>query len=349
MFLRARSPSPAVRFAWLSAFAVLAGSACSNGYAESTLLSAADQAVESTAASHDVARVLQRGGEWVAGAQEKCFPHSWKGGDAARFAVAVESELCLRARMGEGLPLADMRTEIAAQSVGNATLLESELNLFAARAGAWLPVTGSPTAEAEVLVLGYQVWTDSISAPELEFTRDFTLLNFDKAVSAPFNIGPVPATVSAGVRARLDARVSGTLALVNARGNLTPKLASGGYAQVAVDAMIARGGVEGTLELLNDTVHLDGKVGLGVDVTQNPPQVFFAGEALGTNQLAALSGAIRMFAETAGDGRMFEREFFRWEGIRQDTELFRKTFAPRPLFRAQESSVAENVGEVATR
>lgn len=296
----------------------------------------------STASQPDVASVLQQGGEWISDAQEKCFPHSWKGGDEARFAVAVDSELCLRARMGEDVPVTDMRTEIAAQSVGNATVLESELNLFAARAGAWMPVKGSPTAEAQVLVLGYQVWTDSIAAPELEFSRDFTILNFDKAVSAPFNIGPIPATVSAGVRARLDTHVHGSLALVNARGSLAPKLASGGYAQVAVDAMVARAGAQGTLDLLNDTMSLEGAVGLGVDTTQNPPQVFFAGEALGKNQFAALSGAIGLFAETVADGRVFEREFFRWEGFRDERELFRKTFAPRAVFQGNEAIAGKN-------
>jgi hypothetical protein len=276
--------------------------------------------------------VLASHGEWIRGEQERCFPHSWKEGDPTRFAVAVDSELCLRGRFGKDLPVKDMRTEIAAQTVGNATILESDLNLFAARAGAWMPVVGSPTADAEVLVLGYQVWTDSVAAPELEFKRNFTLLNFDEDVSAPFNIGPVPARVSAGVRARLDTEVQGALALVNARANLTPVLASGGYAQVMVDALVAKAGVEGQLEFLNDTVRLDGAVGLGVDTTVAPPQVFFAGEAKGTNTLSALSGGISVFARTRNDDKLFEREFFRWEGIKRDDELFAKTFRPSPVF-----------------
>ena len=165
------------------------------------------------------------------------------------------------------------------------------------------------------------------------------MLNFDKAVSAPFKIGPVPAVVSAGVRARLDARVTGVLAIANARANLTPELASGGYAQMAVDALIAKAGVDGAIELLNDTVRLEGAVGLGVDVTKQPVQVFFAGEAKGSNSLSALSGSIRLFARTMGDGKLFEREFFRWEGIRKDDELFRKEFRPTPVFE-QETEVA---------
>ena len=59
--------------------------------------------------------VLSSRGTWVGKAKEKCFPHEWKNGDPTRFAVAVNSELCLRGIFGKEIPLADMRTEIAAQ------------------------------------------------------------------------------------------------------------------------------------------------------------------------------------------------------------------------------------------
>jgi|GEM_PF-5959546 len=325
---------PAFSLAYSTVFAACALSVCAgaSALASTNDLSATQESVSRAPALASLLGTSD--GKWLRGEQEKCWPHAWKGGDPTRFAVAVDSELCLRGKFGEDTPVNEMRTELSALSVGNATIMESDVNLFMVEALAYMPVIGTPTAEARVLALGYEVWSDSIAAPELTFDRDFTLLNFDKAVSAPFKIGPVPATVSAGARARLDTHVHGVLAIANARGTLTPKLASGGYAQVAVDAIIARAGVDGEVELLNDTVRIDGVVGLGVDVSKKPVQVFFAGEAKGTNELSALSGRINLFAETAKDGKFFEKEFFRWEGVKNNNVLFSNVLKPTPVFQA---------------
>lgn len=322
-----------------------------SGYAlaGALLLAATAARADSAQPSPALRDVFDSPGKWILGAQETCWPHAWSSGDGARFAVNVASELCLRGRFGKDVPVSDMRTSILAQSAGNGTILDANLNLYAARAEAIMPLSGTPTAEAEVLALGYQVWVESITAPELEFERSFTLLNFDQAISAPFRIGPVPATVAAGVRARLDANVRGVLAIANARGELVPELRSGGYAQVAVDALVAKAGVEGELEFLNDTLRLDGVVGLGVDATKFPPTVYYAGAAKGTNSLSALSGGITLYAQMLGNGNRFQNRFFEWEGYRNDGELFSATLDPVPLFQQDARMLDGAVEAVAFR
>ena len=159
-------------------------------------------------------------------------------------------------------------------------------------------------------------------APEATFERNFTVLNFEKTVSAPIKIGPVPGTVTAGMRARLDTSVQGALAVANARANIVPVLASGGFVQVVVDAKVAHAGVEGELEFVSENMHLEGNVGLGVNATVRPPVIFYAAEAKGTHNTSALHGKLALFTELLNGGKRFEREFFKFPGFAAEGEMF---------------------------
>ena len=276
--------------------------------------------------------VLSSPGEFAAPLQDRCRKHSYQNGDKSRFHVDVQSSVCVSAQMGKDIPIDSMGTSLTAQSIGNATILDGEVNLYAAMADARLPLVGSPEAKAEVLVLGYQVWSGRAAAPELDFQRSFTLLNFEKEMTAPFKIGPIPAKVTAGVRARLDTELTGALAFVNARASLEPVLASSGFVQVAVDVLVAEAGVEGNVEFLNERMNLQGAIGVGVDTNPSTPLVFVAGGATGDREFESINGGVKLFAKFKGQAKGYENEFFKFPGTNGREQMFDVKFGPIPLF-----------------
>jgi hypothetical protein len=276
--------------------------------------------------------VLNSPGEFLPQQSEKCRLYQYQNGEKTRFHVDINSSFCMRAEMEKETPVSEMKTELSAQSIGNATILETELNLFAAMASAEMPLLGTPSAQAEVMVLGYQVWSDSIAAPEMKYERDFTMLNFEKTASAPFQIGPIPAKVTAGLRARLDTHLMGALAIANARAELTPQLTSGGFVQVAVDALVAEAGVEGNLNLLDETLAMKGAVGLLLDPTPATPMVYIAGGVTGMREFETMNGGVKLFAKFLGQDKGFEREFYNMPGTNGQTQMFDLKFGPTPVF-----------------
>jgi hypothetical protein len=280
-----------------------------------------------------VKEALELPGLWESAPASKCFPSRWSGGTKGGFALEVESEFCLSSTLGQQIPIQEMNTQVKGKSSANGELMGRPVSFVRVQGSAVAPVSGTPRAEAAVMVLGYEVWSDSIEAPEIRWDRNFTMLNFDESVSLPFNIGPIPATVGAGVRANLDANITAALAIANARASFAPEIKSSGYAQVAVDVRVAKGGVEAELEFLNDALRIEGAAGLGLDTTAFPPTVVYVAEAKGHNDMSALNGHINVFAEFLNGGNRFERELFSWPGYEQSKVLFSQSIRPTPVFR----------------
>jgi hypothetical protein len=278
--------------------------------------------------------VLRTSGEWLLERQEKCLPTEWKGGDPKKFYVTIVNEVCLVGDFGNDMPIDEMRTMLGAQSVGNAKVNGIDLGLYEARVEASAPVVGTPTIDAEVLVLGMQVWTKSASAPKISFDKEFTLLNFDKSFQSKIKIGPIPASVSAGVTGRIDTSVLGELAFANASAEINPVLKSGAYAQVEVDLALASAGVEGVATLANNDTILKGSAGLLIGANDKLPMVSYVTEGFGNFDIEALSGEINLFARWKDGKDIFVNSLWKHQGIELSKELFRFRTNPTPVFQS---------------
>lgn len=266
---------------------------------------------------------------------EKCYAWQWEGGQDSVYGAGVQGDLCLRVHRDPNGRLESMRSEVAGRTGVNARVGKKEIELLRARVSATSPLVGTPSADAVVEVMGYQVWSESVAAPTLDWSDSYTLMHIDQSVPYTFMIGPFPARVVVGARGGGNVRVSAKLAIGNAQAVAIPQVDIVGYANGIVDTGLLTGGVQSISTLLADTMKIEGQVGLLFDPVAQPPQVLYAAAARGYNRLHALSGDVALAAKSRIAiprlGKEFLFPLYRFPGYQANQELFNDQIGPRPV------------------
>jgi hypothetical protein len=267
--------------------------------------------------------------------KEKCFPWMWEGGQRQRLAVATAAQLCLRAELDANTGAQQAASSIDALGDAELYAFNQQFQLARVRAEGRMPLQGAATAEADVSVLNKQVWSDSVTAPEVQWSKSFRLLNLDKTKTTSFLIGPVPASVTVGARGTIDAKFSARITIGNTEAAAIPTVKVDGYAFGGIDLQLVKGGVESDINLVDERMNIYGRVGLLIDPTTTPPQLLYAAEAAGNNNISALKGRVDLVAKTKfqipGLGKQFRYPIFQNEGFSASGYMFKETIAPTPV------------------
>ena len=137
------------------------------------------------------------------------------------------------------------------------------------------------------------------------------------SVSFPFTIGPIPISVTFGLRVNAKASYEASLTPLEATVKVTPEVSAEVYGECAVDLEVASAGIGGSLTLLKDKQELYASLS---QETEDQLQPYFSGEYYGKDHMSTLDGNVYLFAEVDlwlwSDSWTWD--IFSWDGIKDD-------------------------------
>jgi hypothetical protein len=251
--------------------------------------------------------------------QIKDFSQTWEykpalWGDDDTFGASVNADVTIEAKKGENKLKTSMMGNVKVYTFGQDwTVCDVNAKMDAPMTKSDEKMNGSLT----VNILGESLvnWSESKSV-QLEYKGHNEFLSIDKKVEFYYVIVVIPAKVGAGFRGSAGIRYDLYASPLYAHAKVVPYINTEAYAQCSITAVIASGGIEGKLILLNDT--LDFGAIAKIDLEQ--PNPCFSFEYYGRNNIRTLDGALSVFAEV--DlllwSNKWKWDLFKWTGFSAD-------------------------------
>lgn len=241
---------------------------------------------------------------------ERIYPWSQNLGDG-NFGVFIEADSHAIANC-QGV-------EVGAHARADATVFEESVSLLDAS------ITASAGKKdisfySKLLVLGYEVGKNSMSTKAFLQASGRPSYNIDKNEHWDGSIGPVPVTINYGIigEAHLGWHVTANIleAKIDARPSVdVDAVISGGIGSSSVVALE----VGGKMKVLQD----DFVAEMGANISGEDHAPEFVTNANIENDMVALSGLLEGQA-TVASNKIFEKEFFRWEGIDLSESIYKE-------------------------
>lgn len=143
--------------------------------------------------------------------------------------------------------------------------------------------------------------------------------SLDESFRTSFPLGPILLSVKIGIRATAGIGYGFFLSPLYAEGSFGPFVGSDIYAQAGIDIIVASAGVSCSLILLNDTLRLEGSLGLDAD----DRGVYFSAKFSIYDEFEALSGEVSFyvcvyvpaFALPPWKEKCWDWEIAKWTGL----------------------------------
>jgi hypothetical protein len=151
-----------------------------------------------------------------------------------------------------------------ASGQAGARIFGNNLTLLSASAGAFGPKEGSVEAAASLSVLGVSYLDFHDSGAEV-WLFDKASHSIDVSYKVHFMVGPIPVSVKLGARGEAGIAYGLMAGPLQTAVRLQPFVHTSGYAQGGIDAIVAGGGVEASLTLLDYDGEAKAELGLLLD------------------------------------------------------------------------------------
>ena len=238
-------------------------------------------------------------------------------GEKSRFGANAKATLKIGANLRRINGLADVEA--------NVTVMTRNISLLKGTIKGERNLTAESEADANLSFLGKSVyskqWKDKtilINTEKADSTKSMTL---KEGTKFRFSVGPVPVSGEVGVIGRVG--YDWTFGLEDSEGAAAAigYIDTSGYLEIGPDIEIVSFGSSCELIVLNDTVSLEGRMGLKLDDNGSP---VLTATAKATNTLTVLAGEVyafvRAYVPTLSIPPFAEKEWswqiFKWDGLK---------------------------------
>ena len=199
-----------------------------------------------------------------------------------------------------------------------------EKSLPLADASVVLTAQGSlVSAEAQMLVLGYEIGKVSRSHEALLYLSGNPQQNIDWSGDYHAFIGPFPVAVKYGAAGKVSFPWQVGVGITSINSMVTPHADTDGYVIGGSSVQsVARVELKGRMKLIDDEVKVESRIGLSA----SNQQTVVKADVQVNNSMAALSGAMTGLVE-ALDKTLYNKEFFRWDGYSMKRKVVEYSYA----------------------
>jgi hypothetical protein len=178
-------------------------------------------------------------------------------------------------------------------------------------------------AEAQMLVLGYEIASVSRSHEALLQVSGNPSQNIDQSGEYHALIGPFPVAVKYGAAGKVSFPWRVGVGLTSINSSLVPHADADGYVIGGSSVQsVARVELKGRMKLIDNEAKIEARIGLGSLNNQTSVQA----DVQVNNKMAALAGSITGLVE-ALDKTLFNKEFFRWDGYAMNRKVVEYSYS----------------------
>lgn len=267
------------------------------------------------------------------------------------FAIYALGEFCAQisaSKIPNNYPVmlgapADATSKLSGGAKAGVYIFGTDLNIIRVTAELNSPYQKNVSRSTVGYLFGQALHKESDSGKELKYDYTYNAGTIKQGTSTTFMAGPIPVTIEAGATGKVGIAFATRQAGFWANGHVVPFVDTTAFVSGGVNAVIAKAGVEATLNpLFRDTLDLYGLAAVAsVPAVSNGQQylTFTSSSQINfVNEVSALYGQVNLFLKIARPKfigwkwKKYTFNLFNWDGIYAKGNIYSKDYINVPVY-----------------